>query len=149
MTIYRKDHIEPILVEGSEPRLEQRIGEAGKLTDLGVNIVTLSPGQRSSDRHWHARSDEFMLVLSGVATVHENHGSHDLAPGDYACWPLGEANAHTVENCTGEPLTFLVAGTNPPTDIVHYPDSGRTLFHEPPDWWITDREGREIRRGKT
>lgn len=147
--ILRSTDVDPERVEGSAPREEVRFGEAGGLVSLGANVVTLNPGERSSDRHWHARSDEFLYVLAGTATVIENDGAHDLRPGDCACWPAGVDNAHTVENRTDAPIRFLVAGTNPETDTVRYPDSGRTLYHEPPSWRVVADDGTVLREGPT
>jgi hypothetical protein len=33
------------------------------LKNLGVNLVSLEPGARSSMRHWHTRQDEFVYVI--------------------------------------------------------------------------------------
>ena len=46
-------------------RSSQRLGEAGGLTQFGVNLVTLQPGALSSLRHWHLHEDEFVMVTDG------------------------------------------------------------------------------------
>jgi uncharacterized cupin superfamily protein len=38
-------------------RSSLRLGEAGGLTQFGVNLVTLEPGALSSLRHWHLHED--------------------------------------------------------------------------------------------
>ena len=38
-------------------RSSLRLGEAGGLTQFGVNLVTLAPGALSSLRHWHLAED--------------------------------------------------------------------------------------------
>ncbi|MDE2164184.1 MAG: transcriptional regulator, partial [Alphaproteobacteria bacterium] len=35
-------------------RVRQRLGNAGSLTDFGVNLMRLPPGNWSSQRHWHS-----------------------------------------------------------------------------------------------
>lgn len=145
--ILKRGSVAAQVVQGSAPRLEARLGAAGGLAGLGVNIVTLAPGQRSSERHWHAASDEVLFVLEGCATVIENDGPHALGPGDAACWPAGVPNAHCVENRSDAPVVFLVAGTRPETDRVRYPDSNSTLFHEPPLWRVVADDGRVLRHG--
>ena len=37
-------------------RSSLRLGQAGGLTQFGVNLVTLAPGAMSSLRHWHLKS---------------------------------------------------------------------------------------------
>src|SRR5271169_3282507 len=46
-------------------RIRQRLGEAGGLTQFGVNLLHLLPGAWSSQRHWHALEDEFVYVITG------------------------------------------------------------------------------------
>jgi hypothetical protein len=38
-------------------RTRQRLGDAGGLTEFGVNRMTLPPGRWSSHRHWHSHED--------------------------------------------------------------------------------------------
>lgn len=111
------------------------------MTGLGVNIVTLDPGQRTSERHWHSDSDEALFVLDGQLTVLENDGAHLLLPGDSAIWPAGAQNGHTVENRSDAPARFLIAGTNPAHDTVHYPDLGQTRQVTPDGWCLLDADG--------
>lgn len=103
-------------------RTSHRLGDAGGLTQFGVNIVYLEPGGKSSLRHWHEQQDEFLMILSGTCTLIENDGPTTLLPGDCAAFPAGVANAHTVENHTDAPASFLVVGTRTETEVGHYPD---------------------------
>jgi hypothetical protein len=47
-------------------RERTRLGDAARLTQYGVNLMRLPPGAWSSQRHWHAKEDEFIYVLSGA-----------------------------------------------------------------------------------
>src|SRR5262249_57346026 len=55
-------------------RVRQRLGNAGGLTDFGVNLMRLPPGNWSSQRHWHSHEDEFVYVLEGELTLIEDGG---------------------------------------------------------------------------
>ena len=46
-------------------RAKRKLGEALGLKNFGVNLTMLGPGAQSALRHWHARQDEFVYVLSG------------------------------------------------------------------------------------
>ena len=46
-------------------RERQKLGDSAGLTQFGVNLLRLPPGAWSSQRHWHALSDEFVYVLAG------------------------------------------------------------------------------------
>ena len=122
---------------------------AGGLTQFGAYLETLAPGARTSDRHWHEVEDEFLLMISGEATVIEDDGSHVIGPGDAACWPGGVANAHTVENRSDAPCSFLILGTKQKQDRCHYPDLGRTQIDDWPDWSIVDdATGQVLKEGR-
>lgn len=98
------------------------LSDAGGLTQFGAFTETLMPGARSSHRHWHAQEDEFLVVLDGIVTLHEDDGATDLPPGACVCWPAGVPNAHALENRTDTPVTYFVAGSRLPEDEVTYPD---------------------------
>lgn len=98
------------------------ISDIGGLTQFGAFTEVLMPGAQSSHRHWHEAEDEFLLVLEGELTVVENDGEHVLGPGDAACWPAGEPNAHCLMNPTDEPVRYLVVGTRARDDTAHFPD---------------------------
>lgn len=129
--ILRGDDLRFARVTGSATRMQADVGRANGLTRFGAHVVRLEPGEASSDRHWHALEDEFMVVLEGRATVIEDDGPHELGPGDMAVWPAGVENAHHVRNTGEAPVVFLVLGDEHPQDRVRYPDSRRTLIHGP------------------
>ena len=125
----------------------RRVSDAGGLTQFGAYVETLAPGSKSSVRHWHEREDEMILVLAGEATVVEDDGAHALGPGDAACWPAGVANAHTVENRSSSPCTYVIVGTRVTHDVCHYPDAGRVLHTEGATWRLVRTDGTVIKSG--
>ena len=132
---------------GSSPRTEERFGDVGGLRLLGVNIVTLAPNERSAQRHWHSTSEEFVMVLGGIATVVENDRQTQIGPGDIALWRAGDATAHQFPNQSDRPLRYLCVGTNPPHETVRYPDASETLFWTQPHWHVITDDGRSSRSG--
>ena len=122
--------------------------DAGNLTQYGAYVVTLAPGSRSSNRHWHQEEDEFLYVLSGELTIVEDDGAHTLNPGDAACWPAGEANAHHAINRSSSPASYLIVGTRPSHDVCHYPDDGYVLHTEGETWRIVSESGEQLKGGK-
>ena len=60
-------------------RARQRLGDAGGMTDFGVNLLTLQPGVWSSQRHWHSAEDEFVFVLSGEVVLIDDAGEQFYA----------------------------------------------------------------------
>ena len=102
---------------------EARLGKEVRITQFGVNHVTLEPGMWSSLRHWHEKEDEFVFVLSGGLTLVDNNGSHVLPAGAFAGFPAGEANAHHLMNQSDKNAEYIVIGSRRPgEDVTHYPD---------------------------
>ena len=123
------------------PGRVEYLARAAGMPGLGINLVTLAPGQKTSDRHWHSRSDEALYVLEGRVTVIEDDGPHEIAAGDSAIWPAGVANGHSVENRSDAPARLLIVGTNPERDTVHYPDLNRVRHVGPDGWRLLDAQG--------
>ncbi len=103
-------------------KFRQRLGRAAGLTQFGVNRLELPPGQWSSQRHWHTHEDEFVMVLSGQATLITNAGEELLNPGDCAGFKAGEADGHHIVNRSAAMVVLLEVGTDHPEDLCDYPD---------------------------
>jgi uncharacterized cupin superfamily protein len=103
-------------------RSSLRLGEAGGLTQFGVNLVTLEPGARSSLRHWHQQEDEFVMVIEGECTLMQDAGPVIMGPGDCAAFPAGDPDGHCFVNQTDAIARFLVAGTKAPREVATYSD---------------------------
>jgi len=108
--------------QGFEGRIKRALGDAGGLTQFGVNLTTLEPGAMSAQRHWHAREDEFIYVLDGELTLITDAGEEVLGPGMAACFPAGEPNGHHLVNKSGKPATYLEIGTRSADEDAEYPD---------------------------
>lgn len=103
-------------------RTWQRLGEAGGLTQFGVNLCRLAPGQWSSQRHWHTHEDEFIHVLSGELVLITDAGEQIMRAGDCAAFPANEANGHHLLNRSGAVATCLAIGSRHERDRCTYPD---------------------------
>lgn len=99
-----------------------RLGDAGGLTQFGVNITILPPGCRSSIRHWHQNEDEFVMVLQGDLTLIDDNGETPLKIGDCVAFPAGDENGHTIANNSDQLARFLVVGTRTDHEIAYYSD---------------------------
>ena len=109
--------------EPCKNKITQRLGNAGNLTQFGVNHVTLPPRCWASQRHHHSAEDEFVYILTGQPTLIDDNGETILKPGDSCAHPAGDNNGHHLINSTDEAVTFLVVGTrNPEEDHCQYPD---------------------------
>ena len=103
-------------------RVRQRLGNAGGLSDFGVNLMRLPPGNWSSQRHWHSHEDEFVYVLEGEITLVEDHGEIVLKPGDAAGWKADSRIGHCLINRTQQDAVYIEVGTRAPHETAVYPD---------------------------
>jgi uncharacterized cupin superfamily protein len=99
-------------------RIRQRLGNAGGLTDFGVNLMRLPPGKWSSQRHWHSHEDEFVYVLEGELTLIEDGGETLLRAGDAAAFPKGTGNGHHLVNKSDAVAVYLEAGSRNRDDLT-------------------------------
>lgn len=108
-------------------RSSLRLGEAGGLTQFGVNLVTLLPGALSSLRHWHRAEDEFVMVTEGCCVLVQDEGESLLRPGDCAAFPAGDPNGHHFINRTDRVARFLVVGSKSKHEVATYSDHDLVL----------------------
>jgi uncharacterized cupin superfamily protein len=103
-------------------RAAQALGDAGGLTQYGVNLVRLAPGAASAHRHWHEAEDEFVWMVEGELVLVEETGETVMGPGDAATFKAGVADGHHLVNRSGADGVFLVVGSRATRERCHYPD---------------------------
>ena len=108
----------PQFNEPCKDRVRQCLGDAGGLTDYGVNLMRLPRGNWSSQRHWHTLEDEFVYVLEGELTLVEDDGEVVLGAGDCAAFPKGTGNGHHLINRSDGVVLYLEVGSRQPDDVT-------------------------------
>jgi uncharacterized cupin superfamily protein len=108
--------------EKAVDRIRQALGDAGGLTQFGVNLLRLPPGSWSSQRHWHSAEDEFIYVLSGEVVLITDAGEEILRSGDCAAFPKNLRDGHHLVNKSAVPAVCLEVGTRSEEDFCSYPD---------------------------
>jgi uncharacterized cupin superfamily protein len=102
----------------SAERLRQRLGDAGGLTDFGVNLMRLPPGNWSSQRHWHSHEDEFVYVLAGELTLIEDGGETLLRAGECAAFAKNSGDGHHMINRSDATAVYIEIGSRQPDDVT-------------------------------
>lgn len=104
-------------------RVRQVLGDAAGLTQFGVNLLRLTPGTWSSQRHWHTGEDEFVYVVAGEVVLVTDEGEALLRAGDAAGFKAGTANGHHLQNrSAGDALVLEIGSRREDVDEAHYPD---------------------------
>lgn len=99
-------------------RVRRRLGDAGGLTDFGLNIMRLPPGNLSSQRHWHSHEDEFVFIVEGEVVLIEDDGETLLSAGDCAAFPKNTGNGHHMVNRSNADAIYLEIGSRHLDDMT-------------------------------
>ena len=127
-------------------REKRRLGDAFGLTQFGVNMTHLSPGQMSAQRHWHSREDEFTMMLEGEAVLVTDTGEQIVRPGMVMGFPAGAGNGHHLVNNSDQAASYLEIGDRIGEDEVFYPDVDLRLVSDGRGGHVfTHRDGKPYR----
>jgi len=122
-------------------RVRKALGDAGGLSQFGVNLLTLMPGVWSAQRHWHDVEDEFVFVVSGEVVLVSDKGEELLTAGECAAFAKGVPDGHHLINKSNAPAVVLEIGTRTPDDgdMCYYPDAD--LVWDGPKGVYTRKDG--------
>lgn len=122
-------------------RSSLRLGQAGGLTQFGVNLVLLDPGAMSSLRHWHLHEDEFVMVIEGACVMITDDGEEPMRPGDCVAFPANTHDGHHFVNRSDLVAKFLVVGSRAGHEVVTYSDVDFRLETREDSTEFTYRDG--------
>jgi len=103
-------------------RERRRLGDALGLTNFGVNLTRLPPGDASSQRHWHSRQDEFVFIVEGEVVLITDGGEQVLTAGMVAGFPANSGDGHRLINRSRRDAIYLEIGDRAPDDACDYSD---------------------------
>jgi len=108
-------------------REDKSLGDETGLKNIGIHLITIAAGDKSTEFHSHKYEDEAIYVLSGHGTEAIGNETYKIGPGDFIGLPAG-GPAHETINDGSEPLVCLVIGQRLPQDVVDYPHKGKRLY---------------------
>ena len=108
-------------------REDKSLGDEAGLKNIGIHLITIAPGDKSTEFHSHKYEDEAIYVLSGCGAEIIGNETHKIGPGDFIGLPAG-GPAHETVNDGSEPLVCLVIGQRLAQDVVDYPRKGKRLY---------------------
>jgi uncharacterized cupin superfamily protein len=92
------------------------IGRAAGLRHIGIHLVRVPPGKRTSYPHAESAEEEFVYVVDGEVDAWIDGELHRMKAGDLAAFPPGTGVCHTFIN-DGERDALLLSGGL--ADMVH------------------------------
>jgi len=108
-------------------RTNKSLGDEVGLKNIGVHLISIAPGDKSTEFHSHKYEEEAIYVLSGHGTEVMGETNQKIGPGDFIGFP-GGGLAHETVNDGTEPLVCLVIGQRLPQDVVDYPRKGKRMY---------------------
>src|SRR5688500_3500465 len=85
-----------------------RLGTQLGAKETGTSVYELPPGQALCPYHYEYGEEEWLLVLSGTATVRTPDGTQSLEPMGVMFFPKGPAGAHQIRNDSEETVRVLM-----------------------------------------
>lgn len=108
-------------------RHTRSIGDLLGLTDLGIHLVRLEPGNESTRFHFHHVDEEFLYIVSGRGIADIGDDQHEVGAGDFMAFSK-HSLPHSMHNPFDEDLVYLMGGTRNAIDICDYPGINRRMF---------------------
>ena len=108
-------------------RTDKSLGDQVGLKNIGIHLISIAPGDKSTELHSHKYEDEAIYVLSGRGTEVIDDVTQKIGPGDFIGFPAGGVAHETINDGT-EPLVCLVIGQRLAQDVVDYPRKGKRLY---------------------
>jgi uncharacterized cupin superfamily protein len=125
-------------------RMDKSLGDETGLKNIGIHLISIAPGDKSTEFHTHRYEDEAIYVLSGRGTEIMGETKQKIGPGDFIGFPAG-GDAHETINDGTEPLVCLVIGQRLSQDVVDYPRRGKRLYRNSGQRDMVDYENLEKR----
>jgi uncharacterized cupin superfamily protein len=116
---------------------QRAIGKAAGLLKIGVNLMRLPPGERSSWPHAEEKEEEFVYVLQGKVDAWIDGYLHAMKAGDFAAFPAATGICHCFINNGRREALLLVGGeASRPDNRIYYPLHPHRRTELPPgEWW--------------
>jgi uncharacterized cupin superfamily protein len=113
------------------------IGRAAGLRKIGVNLMRLPPGERSSWPHSEEKEEEFVYVIEGKVDAWIDGSVHAMRAGDFAAFPSGTGICHCFINNSKREVLLLVGGEASRRDNrIYYPLHPHRRNELPSsEWW--------------
>jgi uncharacterized cupin superfamily protein len=111
----------------SAVRTNKSLGDEVGLKKLGVHLISIAPGDKSTEFHVHHYEEEAIYVLSGRGTEVIGETRQKIGPGDFIGFPTNGVAHETINDGT-EPLVCLVIGQRLQQDVTDYPRKRQRLY---------------------
>lgn len=126
--------------DSDEPLAYKRaIGKAAGLTRLGLNLLRVPPGHRSTWPHAEEDEEEFVYVIEGEIDMWVDGRIYPMRAGDLAAFPAGTGICHaSINNSDREALLLIGGEAMKSASRIYYPLHPERQAQLPAAAWWTD-----------
>jgi uncharacterized cupin superfamily protein len=124
---------------------QRRIGKVAGLQRIGVNLLRLEPGERSSWPHAEEKEEEFVYVIEGEVDAWIDGEVHAMRAGDLAAFPAGTGICHCFINNSERDASLIVGGeASKSENRIYYPLHPQRRSDLPASEWWDDVPERKL-----
>ncbi len=123
-------------------RSKRALGNFIGITKYGINLTTIKPGGVPALMHRHSKSDEFVFIIKGTATVVTENEKFTLSEGECTGF-IPSGPAHMLRNESSEDFVYLEICDLEPGDEATYPNDDITAAQDESGKWVfAHKDGR-------
>jgi len=81
-------------------RIDKSLGDEVGLKNIGIHLISIAPGDKSTELHTHRYEEEAIYILSGRGTEVIGDQTYKISPGDFIGFLGGHATNKTINDGT-------------------------------------------------
>ncbi len=108
-------------------RHSRSLGDLAGLSQIGVHLVRLEPGDESTQFHFHHVDEEFIYILEGQGIAEIDDQEISVSRGDFMGFSRNSL-PHNLRNPFDDDLVYLMGGSRSDIDICDYPRINRRMY---------------------
>lgn len=103
------------------------LGDLVGMTDMGIHLVRIKPGNQTTEFHTHYCDEEFLYILSGRGVAEIGDKTFTVGAGDFMGFSA-KSPPHSMANPFEEDLVYLMGGTRKAFDVSEYPRAKKRTY---------------------
>jgi uncharacterized cupin superfamily protein len=119
-------------------RHTKSLSDAVGMSRVGVHLVRVEPGNKTTEFHFHHQEEEFIYILSGKGIAEIGDKQVEVQAGDFMGF-TAPSLPHAIKNPFEGDLVYLMGGERRSFDACDYPRLRKRQFrvndeHQLVDW---------------
>lgn len=108
-------------------RHTKSLSDAVGMSRMGIHLVRVEPGKKTTEFHFHHQEEEFIYIISGKGIAEIGDKQVEVQAGDFMGF-TAPSLPHTIKNSFEEDLVYLIGGERRGFDACDYPRLRKRQF---------------------